>query len=64
MYPPTAAKFAIQVGQSTSPSYTIPATPNAIINARVKIGEKAGSGFLYVIGLTKAGQYEITVQFQ
>ncbi len=62
MYPPTAAKFAIQVGQSTSPSYTIPG-PNAVINARVKIGEKAESGFLQDIGLAKAGQYEITVQF-
>jgi hypothetical protein len=62
--PPTAAKFAIQVGQSISPSYTIPATPNAVINARVKISEKAGSGFLQGIGLAKAGQYDITVQFQ
>jgi hypothetical protein len=58
--PPTAAKFAIQVGRSISPSYPIPATPGAVINAKVKISPKAGSGFLQGVGLGKA--YDITVQ--
>jgi hypothetical protein len=60
--PQAAAKFAIQVGRSISPSYAIPATPNGEINATVKINERAISGFLQGIGLAKA--YEITVQFQ
>lgn len=58
--PEKAAKFAIQVGRSISPSYSIEATPNAVINAKVTITEKAGSGFLQGIGLAKA--YDVTVQ--
>jgi len=62
--PSTAAKFAIQVGQSISPSYAIPAAPNAVINAKVKISGKVAGGFLQGIGLATAGRYDITVQFQ
>ncbi|SRR6266496_93175 len=58
--PEKAAKFAIQVGRSISPSYAIPATRDSLINAKVTITEKAGSGFLQGIGLAKA--YDVTVQ--
>ena len=62
--PPSAVKFAIQVKESTSPSYELPRTPAPVIQADVTINEKTGSGFLQGVGLTRAPQYDITVRVQ
>jgi hypothetical protein len=62
--PDTAAKFAIQLGESTSPSYELPKTASAVMKAEVKIHERAASGFLQGVGLAKGGQYEIEVHIQ
>ena len=62
--PPDAAKFAFQVGASTSNSYELPKTPAAAIKANVTINEKPTSGFIQGLGLAKAPQYDITVRMQ
>ena len=62
--PNTATKFALQLGESTSPSYPLPATASAVTKAEVKIHEKTASGFLQGVGLAKGGRYEIEVHIQ
>lgn len=62
--PDTATKFALQLGESTSPSYELPKTASALMKAEVKIHERAASGFLQGVGLAKGGQYEIEVHIQ
>jgi hypothetical protein len=60
--PPAATKFALQVGESTSPSYELSKTPSTFIKAEIKITEKTGSGFLQGVGLAKGKQYEIQIR--
>ncbi|MEY2575021.1 MAG: hypothetical protein QOF80_508 [Verrucomicrobiota bacterium] len=62
--PATAAKFALQLGESTSPSYALAKTASATIKAEVKVTEKAASGFLQGVGLAKGKRYEIAVSLQ
>lgn len=62
--PPDAAKFAIQVGGSTSNSYDLPRTPAAVIKADVKINEKPASGFIQALGLARTPQYDISAHVQ
>ena len=62
--PNTATKFALQLGESTSPSYPLPATASAVTKVEVKIHERAASGFLQGVGLAKGGRYEIEVHIQ
>jgi hypothetical protein len=62
--PETADKFAIQIGESISPSYELPKTSNATKNVEVQINEKTGSGFLQGVGLAKGVQYEITAKVE
>lgn len=62
--PKDAAKFAVQVGGSTSTSYELPKTSAPVINADVKINEKPTAGFFQGLGLAKAPQYDISVRVQ
>ena len=62
--PANAVKFALQVGGSTSNSHELARTPSAVINADVKISERAGSGFIQGLGLAKTPQYDISVRTQ
>jgi hypothetical protein len=59
--PPGAAKFAIQVAESTSASYNLPTTSGAV-TAQLNINEKPTSGFVQGLGFAKTPQYDISVQ--
>ena len=59
--PPEAAKFALQVGESTSNSYDVAKTSGTVIKADVKINEKPTSGFIQALGLAKTPQYDVSI---